>query len=69
MEIFFEVSSAFGTTGLTMGITGELTSFAKIVLIVTMFIGRIGIVTFLMIFRTNSHPVKVRYPKADIIIG
>lgn len=69
MEIFFEVSSAFGTTGLTMGITGKLTSFAKIVLIVTMFIGRIGIVTFLMLFRTNSHPVKVRYPKADIIIG
>ncbi len=69
MEIFFEVSSAFGTTGLSMGITGSLTAFAKIVLIATMFIGRIGIVTFLMIFRANAHPAKVRYPKADIIIG
>lgn len=49
MEIFFEVCSAFGTTGLSMGITGALTSFAKIVLIATMFIGRIGIITFLLI--------------------
>ncbi|MBP3909019.1 MAG: TrkH family potassium uptake protein [Turicibacter sp.] len=69
MEIFFEVCSAFGTTGLSMGITGSLTVFAKIVLIATMFIGRIGIITFLMIFRANAHPAKVRYPKADIIIG
>lgn len=69
MEIFFEVCSAFGTTGLSMGITGALTSFAKIVLIATMFIGRIGIITFLLIFRVNAHPAKVRYPKADIIIG
>ena len=52
-----------------MGITGSLTAFAKIVLIITMFIGRIGIVTFLMVFRANAHPAKVRYPKADIIIG
>ena len=56
MEIFFEVCSAFGTTGLSMGITGALTSFAKIVLIATMFIGRIGIITFLLIFRANAHP-------------
>lgn len=69
MEIFFEVCSAFGTTGLSIGITGALTSFAKIVLIATMFIGRIGIITFLLIFRANAHPAKVRYPKADIIIG
>ena len=69
MEIFFEVCSAFGTTGLSMGITGALTSFAKIVLIATMFIGRIGIITFLLIFRANAHTAKVRYPKADIIIG
>ena len=69
MEIFFEVCSAFGTTGLSMGITGALTSFAKIVLIATMFIGRIGIITFLLIFRANAHPAKVRHPKADIIIG
>lgn len=54
MEIFFEVCSAFGTTGLSMGITGALTSFAKIVLIATMFIGRIGIITFLLIFRANA---------------
>lgn len=69
MEIFFEVCSAFGTTGLSLGITGGLTSFAKIVLIVTMFIGRIGIIAFLMIFRANAQAPKIRYPKIDFIIG
>ncbi len=69
LQVFFEVSSAFGTTGLSLGITAGLSAFAKIVLIATMFIGRIGIVAFLMIFRANQSSNKVRYPKAEIIIG
>ena len=69
LQVFFEVSSAFGTTGLSMGITANLSAFAKIVLIATMFIGRIGIIAFLMVFRANRSSAKVRYPKAEIIIG
>lgn len=45
-DILFEVSSALGTVGISTGITGDLNTFGKIVLIVLMFIGRLGVLTF-----------------------
>lgn len=45
-RILFEVSSALGTVGLSAGLTGMLTDFGKVVLIVLMFIGRLGVITF-----------------------
>ena len=45
-NILFEVASALGTVGLSAGITGDLSSFGKAVLIVTMFVGRLGVITF-----------------------
>src|SRR5699024_4522335 len=50
MEILFEVTSAFGTVGLSLGITGELTIVSKCVLMILMFIGRVGVITFLFMF-------------------
>ena len=44
--ILFEVASALGTVGLSMGITAELNTFGKLVIILLMFIGRLGVVTF-----------------------
>ncbi len=44
--ILFEVASALGTVGLSAGITGSLTTVGKIVIILTMFIGRVGVITF-----------------------
>src|SRR5690625_1993475 len=68
--ILFEVTSAFGTIGLSLGITEDLTSFSKVVLMILMFIGRIGIVTFLYTFRKNKqNDDYIRYPKERIIIG
>jgi Trk-type K+ transport system membrane component len=69
LEIIFEVCSAFGTAGLSLGITENLTDVGKVTLIILMFIGRIGIATFLLLFRQRMTPAKVRYPQADIIIG
>lgn len=68
-EVAFEVASAFGTTGLSLGITSSLSSFSKIVLIATMFIGRVGIVALLMLTKPQTSKNKVQYPEADIIIG
>ncbi|MFD2043927.1 TrkH family potassium uptake protein [Ornithinibacillus salinisoli] len=68
-EILFEVTSAFGTVGLSLGITGDLTTFSKIFLMILMFIGRVGIITFLLMFKNNKHNGKFRYPKERIIIG
>ena len=68
-ELIFEVTSAFGTAGLSQGITGELTNVSKIILMILMFIGRIGLVTFIFTFRADDSEPRVRYPKERIIIG
>jgi len=69
LELIFEVFSAFGTTGLSLGITGELSVVGRIVIMVMMFIGRIGIFSFL--FLISSPPTKdlYRYPEARMLIG
>ncbi len=45
-NILFEVASALGTVGLSVGLTSKLTTFGKIVFIIIMFIGRLGVITF-----------------------
>lgn len=69
MQIVFEASSAFGTTGLSMGITPELSSIGKVVIIALMFIGRIGILSFIFIFHGNKKDVNYHYPTERIIVG
>ena len=68
-EIFFEISSAFGTTGLSLGITSSLSIVGKIVLIITMFIGRIGILALLLMFKGGKVSSSVKYPEIDMIVG
>lgn len=68
-HIIFEVASAFGTVGLSQGITSELTTMSKIVLMIFMFIGRIGLVTFILTFRNDANDDSIRYPKERLIIG
>lgn len=69
MEIIFEVSSAFGTTGLSMGITPDLSTGGKVIIIFLMFVGRIGIFSFLFMIRGKSTKDKYEYPKERVIIG
>ncbi|WP_430786284.1 TrkH family potassium uptake protein [Virgibacillus flavescens] len=68
-EILFEVTSAFGTVGLSLGITSELSTVSKFVLMMLMFIGRVGIITFLFMFKNNKANGKYHYPKERMIIG
>lgn len=69
MAIIFEVSSAFGTTGLSLGITPNLSALGKEIIIVLMFIGRIGIFSFLFIMRGKETHEHFHYPKEKVIIG
>lgn len=69
VEIIFEVCSAFGTTGLSMGITADLSSAGKIVIIFLMFVGRIGIFSFLFLIRGRTVKEKYKYPREKVIIG
>ncbi|WP_221568816.1 TrkH family potassium uptake protein [Alkalihalobacillus sp. TS-13] len=69
IPIVFEVASAFGTCGLSMGLTPELSSFGKIIVILLMFIGRVGILSFLFIIRGKIVKETYHYPKEHVIIG
>ncbi|MGM0873306.1 MAG: TrkH family potassium uptake protein [Bacillota bacterium] len=68
-EILFEICSAFGTTGLSMGITPDLSTVGKVVIMIIMFIGRIGILTFLYLLGTKERKDNYHYPKERVIIG
>ena len=66
--VMCELFSAFGTVGLGVGITPEWHPVCKLILIMTMFIGRIGILTFTMAFLEKEASI-LRYPSEDMIIG
>lgn len=69
-EIFFEVTSALGTVGLSMGITPKLSFEGKLLLIVLMFWGRIGVITLLYgIMSRKSVPSSIKYPEINIPLG
>ena len=68
IQVFFEVVSAFGTVGLSTGITPDLCVLSKLVLILTMFIGRLGAFTLLSIWINRPDP-GVRYTEEMITIG
>jgi len=65
----FEVFSAFGTVGLSMGITPYLSPIAKVVIIITMFIGRVGPLTLLLALTLGQKERKTEPPKEGISIG
>lgn len=68
MQIFFEVVSAFGTVGLSIGITPELSMAGKIVIILVMFTGRIGAFTLVSMWTERAEP-NARYSEETIMIG
>ncbi|MBD8067442.1 TrkH family potassium uptake protein [Bacillus sp. PS06] len=69
LEILFEVCSAFGTTGLSMGITPYMSDIGKIIIMILMFIGRIGILSFLFLISKKAVDPNYHYPKERLIIG
>jgi trk system potassium uptake protein TrkH len=68
IEIFFEVVSAFGTVGLSTGITGTLTAAGKLVITAVMFIGRLGPLVVAMAVSRTSAP-RYSYAEENIMIG
>ena len=66
----YEVASAMATVGLTTGITPELSRLSQSILILLMYLGRVGILSFSIAFMTgNRRPAKLRYPEINVMIG
>ncbi|WCR08963.1 Ktr system potassium transporter B [Paracoccus fistulariae] len=68
LDVTFEVASAFGNVGLTRNYTPELGPLGKIVIMVMMFLGRIGPLTLGFFLATRSKP-RVRYPEGQLYLG
>lgn len=66
--LLFEVISAFGTVGLSMGITADLTDIGKCVIVFIMLLGKLGPLT-LAYSLAKPKPSKVRYPNEDLLTG
>jgi trk system potassium uptake protein TrkH len=67
--MMFEATSAFGTVGLSMGITPTLTTGGKLFIMMTMFAGRVGPLTLAMAIAQRAHVAPVRLPEDRLLVG
>lgn len=68
-EILFEVCSAVGTVGLSMGITPQLGAVSRVILILLMYAGRLGGLTFVLLFSQRRSDPPLERPAGKILIG
>ncbi len=69
LMLLFESVSAFATVGLSMGVTPELSPLGKIIITITMFIGRVGPLTIAFALAQRKRKEYFRYPSGKIMIG
>lgn len=69
LSLVFEEVSAFATVGLSTGLTAELSDFSKVVLVVSMFVGRIGILSLAFSLSVPVRSNAYKYPNSHIMIG
>lgn len=68
-DVMFEVLSAINTVGMTTGITRELNEVSKVILMILMFCGRLGSLSFAFIFAQKSSMDVIRQPQEKIVVG
>jgi trk system potassium uptake protein TrkH len=69
IQILFEVVSAFATVGLTTGITASVSATAKLILIATMYIGRVSVLLLMAAILGDPRPSAVHYPEENLLVG
>lgn len=69
MALIFEQISAFGTVGLSTGITSTLSTTGRILIIISMFLGRVGTLTFAVALSTRVSTANYKLPAANIMVG
>lgn len=68
ISVAFEIFSAFSTVGLSLGITGDLSTGSKIVVSIIMFLGRVGTLTVLVAFIQKTRALRYKYPEEGVFI-
>jgi trk system potassium uptake protein TrkH len=69
IAVLFETVSAFATVGLSTGITAKLSAFSQVVIVITMYLGRVGVLLFMAALLGDPRPTAVQYPEEDLLIG
>lgn len=69
IQLLFEVVSAFATVGLSTGITSSVSVPAKLILIVTMYVGRVGVLLLMAAVLGDPRPSRVHYPEENLLVG
>jgi trk system potassium uptake protein len=69
IQILFEVVSAFATVGLSTGITSSVSTAAKIILIITMYVGRVGVLLLMSSILGDPKPTRIHYPEENLLVG
>lgn len=69
IKILFEVVSAFATVGLSTGITAQLSAAAKLILIATMYVGRVGVLLLMSALIGDPRPTRIHYPEENLLVG
>ncbi len=68
LDVMFEAFSAIGTVGMTTGITRELGLLGRVLIILLMYLGRVGSMSFAISFAEKKVP-RVRLPETDVPVG
>ncbi len=69
IQILFEVVSAYATVGLSTGITRDFSLWGKVVLILTMYMGRVGVLLLMSAILGDPKPTSIHFPEEDLLVG
>jgi trk system potassium uptake protein TrkH len=69
LRLAFEAFSAFGTVGLSMGVTPDLSAGGKLVIVALMFVGRLGPLTLGLALMEAPREKRIEYPAEDVVVG
>jgi trk system potassium uptake protein len=68
IDVAFEIFSAFSTVGLSLGITGDLSTGSKLTVTVIMLLGRVGTLTVLVALIRKAKTLRYKYPEESVFI-
>ncbi|MGL5152345.1 MAG: TrkH family potassium uptake protein [Clostridium sp.] len=69
MDLLYEVTSAFGTVGVTTGVTTTLSPIGKVIIMIMMYLGRVGPLTVALAFANVKKKRPYKYPEGKVLIG